>query len=119
MNNSQTVVLQLTSAVAIAGRILRAGDLVEVTKLEGADLVQRGRAVVVASDDAEDFADDAAPPEPADADLTAQVADSHPEIAAEIEAGGGVDAAATLAEAAKEAADDAAPAAAVKPKRGK
>lgn len=55
--SSQTVVLKLTSAVAIAGRIIRAGELVEVTKLEAADLVQRRRAVVVGSDDPADFDD--------------------------------------------------------------
>lgn len=58
MSNPHTVILKLTSAVAIAGMIVRAGELVEVTKLEAADLVQRGRAVVVGSNDAADFDDE-------------------------------------------------------------
>jgi hypothetical protein len=46
LKNIKTVVLLLTAAVAIGGRIMRAGERVEVTEDEARDLLHRGRATV-------------------------------------------------------------------------
>ena len=40
----KTVILKLTSAIVIAGDVLRAGSLVEVTRGEARDLLSRGKA---------------------------------------------------------------------------
>ncbi len=39
-----TLILKLTSAIVIAGEVLRAGSLVEVTRSEARDLLARGKA---------------------------------------------------------------------------
>jgi hypothetical protein len=41
---NSTVILKLVCAVVIAGEVLRAGSLVEVTESEAKDLLRRGKA---------------------------------------------------------------------------
>ena len=45
LSNPKTIVLLLTCAIAIAGEVMRAGSLVEVTIDEARDLLARGKAV--------------------------------------------------------------------------
>ena len=56
MNTPKTVILKLVCAIGLAGEVLRAGTLVEVTTSEAKDLLRRGKAVVVHEDDIEDDA---------------------------------------------------------------
>lgn len=43
---SKTYVLMLTSAIAIAGDVMKAGSLVEVSEIEAKNLMGRGKAVL-------------------------------------------------------------------------
>lgn len=66
--------LKLTAAIVIAGQIVRAGGLVEVTPSEARDLIRRGKAVPDNSDKAADVVSAAA-------DESAATAPLHPVIA--------------------------------------
>lgn len=44
--NPNTLILRLVCAIAIAGNVLRPGELVEVTRTEAKDLLRRGKAVL-------------------------------------------------------------------------
>lgn len=50
----KTVILKLTSAIVVAGQVIRPGNLVEVTESEARDLLHRGKAVVATEADAGD-----------------------------------------------------------------
>lgn len=47
----QTAILKLTSAIAIAGVICKAGDIVEVPEQAAKNLLHRGKAVLATADD--------------------------------------------------------------------
>lgn len=50
MNTPKTLILRLTSAIALAGVVIRAGELVEVTVAEAKDLLRRGKAELANAD---------------------------------------------------------------------
>lgn len=50
MNTPKTLILRLTSAIALAGAVIRAGELVEVTVAEAKDLLRRGKAELANAD---------------------------------------------------------------------
>lgn len=51
---NRTVILKLVSAIAVAGEVLRAGNLIEVTLSEARDLLRRGKAEIHSEDPGED-----------------------------------------------------------------
>lgn len=107
-----TVILMLTSAIAIAGEVMRAGSLVEVTEDEARDLLHRGKGELRGADP--EFAGAITPDGDAltaadlDAANTQAAAEAAPDAAEAIAAGGGVDTAATIADqASQDATQDA------------
>lgn len=50
LKHSSTVILKLTHAIVIAGQVVGTGRLVEVTRREAVDLLNRGKAVVYEGD---------------------------------------------------------------------
>jgi hypothetical protein len=48
----ETVILKVTSAIVVGGEVMRAGDLVEVTRSEAKDLLHRGKAELATEADA-------------------------------------------------------------------
>lgn len=53
---SKTFVLKLTSAIAMDGEIIKAGDLVEVTEKEAKNLLHRGKGVLAGEKELEQSA---------------------------------------------------------------
>lgn len=93
----KTVILKLTSAIVVAGQVIRPGNLVEVTESEARDLLHRGKATVATQEDA-DAAEPAAVTDADDAPLNPAVEAANEAVAPK---------------------GDAEPAPAPKPKRGK